>query len=95
MRALSVELTNHILSLLEFGHSTNHILSSTGVHHTTIIRLHSKHLLDHYRFSRGPPQKVSPTDIHHATQLIGSGNAENAIQLVKILQDIMNIPISS
>jgi len=76
MRALSAELTNHILSLLEFGHSTYHTLSSTGVHHTTIIRLHSKHLLDHYKFCKGPPQNLSPIDIHHAFQLIGSGKAE-------------------
>jgi len=95
MRTLSAELTNHILSLLELGYSAHNISSSTGVHHTTIIRLHSKHFPDLHKSSGGHPHKLSPTDIRHATHLIGSGKAENAVQLAKTLQDIKNIPISS
>src|SRR5258707_9074525 len=86
MRTLSAELTNHILSLLELGYSAHNISSSTGVHHTTIIRLHSKHFPDLHKSSGGHPHKLSPTDIHHATHLIGSGKAENAVQLAKTLQ---------
>src|SRR5258705_1361572 len=95
MRTPSAELTNHIFSLLELGYSAHNISSSTGVHHTTIIRLHSKHFPDLHKSSGGHPHKLSPTDIRHATHLIGSGKAENAVQLAKTLQDITNIPISS
>jgi len=73
MRTLSAELTNHILSLLELGYSAHNISSSTGVHHTTIIRLCSKHFPDLHKSSGGRPHKLSPTDIHHATRLINSG----------------------
>src|SRR5258706_14659747 len=83
MRTLSAELTNHIFSLLELGYSAHNISSSTGFHHKTIIRLHSKHFPDLHKSSGGCPHKLSPTDICHATHLFGSGKAENAGQLKK------------
>ena len=43
MKALSVAQHNHILSLLDSGHSGHEISSQTGVSNATISRLYSRH----------------------------------------------------
>ena len=94
MKSLSIEQTHHIISLLELGHSTHQIAHSTGLNQSTISRLHSKHLPNLPKASGGHPSIISPVDMCHAIHLIGSGKAENAVQVTKTLQDVKNCSIS-
>ena len=45
--------------------------------------------------SGGHPTLITLADICHAIHLIGTGKAENAVQVTKTLQDVKNHPISS
>src|SRR5882724_5931337 len=95
MKPLSPAQRNCILSLLDAGQSSHQISSTTGVHHSTISRLHSKYLPHLHKPSGGPPFKLSAADTHYAQQLITSGKAENASQITKTLMGIKNEPLSS
>ena len=45
--------------------------------------------------SGGHPSKLSEQDIRYAIRLIGTGKAENAVQVTKALQDSTNQPLSA
>ena len=94
MRTLSLTQMNRILSMLDAGHSTHHIGSITGVHATTISRLHSKELSELHKSSDGCPTMLSPTNICHAIHLITTKKAENAVQVTKSLKTITNQSLS-
>jgi len=95
MKPLSAAQHQHILSLLEAGQSSHQISSSTGVHATTISRLHRKHHPYLPKSSGGHLPKLSPSNICHGIHLISSGKAENAVQVTRTLQDIINQPLSA
>ena len=79
MQALPVVQHNHILSLLDSGHSGHDISPQTGVSNTTISRLCSRHHSYIKKASGGHPSELSEQDLHYATQLIGTGRAENTV----------------
>jgi len=95
MRSLSPALTQHILHLLDSGQSAHQISDSTGVHTSTILRLHSKHHSSLQKSSGGRPSLLSPANIRHGVHLITSLKAENAVQVSKTLGSIINQPISA
>lgn len=95
MKSLSPVQVDYILSQLDAGHSTSHIQLSTGVGHATICRLRSKHRPDLPKAVGGCPSKLSPANIRHAVHLISSQKAENAVQVTRTLQDIINAPLST
>jgi transposase len=94
MRTLSLTLKNHILSMLDAGHSAHSIASTTGVHASTISRLCSKERSELNKSSGGRPTKLSPTNIRHAVHLITTRKAENAVQVTKSLRNITNQSLS-
>ena len=94
MKAVSAAQCNHILSLLDSGHSGYDIHSQTGVSVASISRLHSRHCPYIKKASGGRPSKLSEQNIRYAIQLIGTGKAENAVQVTKALQDSTNQPPS-
>ena len=94
MKSLSADQTNQILVLLDLGQSTHQISLATGVNHSTISRIHSKLHPDLAKSPGGCPSLIAPTDICHAMQLIGTGKAENAVQVTRTLQDVKNQSIS-
>jgi transposase len=93
MRSLSQTQQNNILSLIDSNHSVRHIASITHVHPSTISRLRSKHRSTLQKSSGGRPAKLSPSDIRHATYLIHSQKAENAVQVTKALCSIKKTSI--
>jgi hypothetical protein len=95
MQPLSAAQRNHILSLLDSGHSAHQISSSTGVHHTTISKLHRQYCPYLQKHSGGCPKRLSEADTCYALHLITSRKAENAVQVTKTLQDITNQPLSA
>src|SRR6266566_3102842 len=94
MRTLSLTQKNYILSMLNAGHSAHSIGSITGVHTSTIFRLHSKECSELHKSSGGHPTKLSPTNIHHAVHFITTRKAENAVQVTKSLKNITNQSLS-
>jgi transposase len=95
MQPLTPNQSSHILSLLVEGLSAHSIASSTGVSYSSITRLRSKHLPHLLKSSGGRPTKLSPSNIRYAQRLIGTGKVENAVQVTKALQDIINQPLSA
>src|SRR6266436_5390916 len=94
MRSLSLALKNTILTMLDAGHSAHSISSTTGVHTSTITKLHSKEHSRLQKSSGGCPKKLSPANIYHAVHLITSQKAENAVQVTKALSNITNQSLS-
>jgi len=94
MKTLSPAECNHILSLLDSGHSGHEISSITGAGTATISRLRSRYRPYLHKSSGGRPSKLSTTDIRHAIRLIGTGKADNAVEVTKVLKDVINQPLS-
>jgi transposase len=95
MQPLTPNQSSHILSLLVEGFSAHSIASSTGVSYSSITRLRSKHLPHLLKSSGGRPTKLSPSNICYAQHLIGTGKVENAVQVTKVLQGVINQPLST
>ena len=95
MRSLSISQHNHILSLLDSGHSAYQIQFSTGVHVSTISRLCSKHRSSLQKSLGGRPAKLTTADIHHAACLVTSKKAETTSQVTRLLQNIINQSLST
>jgi transposase len=95
MKAISAPQQAHIISLLTAGHSAHEASSITGIHHTTISRLHRQHCPYLPRQPGGCPTKLSARNINHAIQLISSGKADTAVDVTRALKDIINQPLSS
>jgi transposase len=95
MHPLSAAGQNHILSLLDAGHSAKRIAASTGYGIATVSRLRSKHRPQLSTPSAGRPAKLSSTNIHHAQHLISSGKAETAVDVAKVLANVTNQSISA
>ena len=95
MKALTPHQRNNILSLLDSGYSAHQISSSTGVHHTTISKLHRQYCPYLKKQSGGRPSKLSDADVRYAQHLITSRKAETAVQITRTLKDIINQPLSA
>ena len=80
--------------MLDAGHSTHSISSATGIHPSTISRLHFKKCSELQNSVGDCPFKLSPTNVCHAIHLITSHKAENAVQVTKTLSNIINQPLS-
>ena len=95
MQPLSTAQCNYILSLLDSGHSAHQISSSTGLHISTISRLHRKHHPYLHKLIGEHPPKLSEADTRYAQHLITSRKAENASQITQILKEITNQSLTS
>ena len=94
MKTIASAQRDHILSLLDSGHSGYEISAQTGVSSATISRLRLRHRPYLQKAPGGRPSKLSDKDVRHAVRLIGTGKAENAVEVAKTLQDVINQPIS-
>ena len=90
MHPISATSQNHILSLLDAGHSAKHIAASTGYGIATISRLCSKHRPHLSKSSGGHPPKLSTANIRFAQRLISSGKADTAVDVTKTLCNVTN-----
>ena len=93
MRALPSAKRQHILSLLDAGHTAKRIAASTGHGIGTISRLRSKHCSHLPKSLGGHPAKLSPANICHAQHLISSGKADTAVDVAKALGTVTNQPL--
>ena len=88
MKSLSAPQPAQLISLLENGKSTRQIASVMGIHYSTISKFQSKHLPDLKMAKDGRPLKLTPADVRHATRLVLTGKAENAVQVTHVLGNI-------
>src|SRR3954464_9152659 len=95
MKDTSTAQINQVVSLLNSGHTGYQISIQTGLSTATISRICSKHCSNLPKSSGGHSSKLSENDIHYATQLIGTGKAENAVQVAKSLQEVTNQSLSA
>ena len=95
MRTLSAASQNHILSLLDAGHSVRQIAAATGHDIGSISRLSSKHRSHLSKSVEGRPSKLSSANIRHAQRLISSGRANTAVDVAKVLTNVINQPLSA
>lgn len=94
MHSLTPAQQQHIISLLNAGHSAKSIASSTGHGLATISRLRFKHCPHLKKSFGGHPKKLSPTNRRHAMHLITSRRAETAVDVAKSLRTIVDQPLS-
>ena len=95
MKHISQQQLDNILSLLDQGISSiREIASLTGVHYSTVSRVRSQYRGNLEKGSGGHPPKLSDTAKRHAMQLIGSGQADTAIDVAKKLQNTLEQPVS-
>src|SRR5215469_2041447 len=90
MKPTAAADSTYILSLLDLCYSHRQISSKTGVSKTTVTRLCSRHRPYLKKHPGGQPLKLSETSVRYALRLIGSGKADNAVQVTKSLQEITN-----
>ena len=95
MHTLSPASQNHILSLLDAGHTASHIAASTGYGIATVSRLRSKHRPHLSKSLGGRPSKLSPVNIRHAQRLISSGKVDTAVDVAKALRNVTNQSLSA
>ena len=95
MQKLSQQFIANILFLLNQGHSVRKIASSTGVCHTTVLRLSRQHPSTSPRPSAGWSSKLLSTNIRHAACLISSSKADTAVDVTKTLQLGGSGPVST
>jgi len=95
VKSISPTQKQNILSMLDAGQSANSIASATGLYLSTISRICSKERSELQKAARGYPSKLSSANICHAIHLISSEKAENAVQAIKALTNIVNQPLST
>jgi transposase len=95
MKALSSTKVDLVVQMLKSGHSGRHISSTLDISIASISKIRLKHCPDIPKSSGGRPTKLSPANIHYATHLIERGKADNAAQVTRTLQNIINQPLSS
>ena len=94
MKFLSTDQVNQVIAFLELGQTTRQISASTGFSNSTISHIRTEHCPNLPKATGGRPSIISPTDKWHAIRLLGTGKAENAVQITKTLQDVKNHSIS-
>ena len=94
MKATSSDTGAQIISLLSAGHSLRHIACQAHCGVNTVSRIWSEHLADAPRAAGGQPSKLTPTNVHHAIHLLGSGRAKNAVQVTREHRDITNTSLT-
>ena len=95
MRSISSTQRNTNLSMLDAGQSAHSIASATGLHVSTISRLHSKEHSELQKAAGGCPSELSSANMHYVICLISSGRTENAVQVTKALTNVVNQPLSA
>lgn len=94
MRSLSNAQKSDILTLLNTGISAVKISSQLKVHPSTISRLRSQYCPDLPKSSGGRPSKLSSANINYAKCIVRMGKVDNAVQVTKVLRNVINQPIS-
>ncbi|KAF5314417.1 hypothetical protein D9619_011833 [Psilocybe cf. subviscida] len=94
MRSLTPAQRTRVLELLDQGHSSHAISTTTGISVGSISNIRTKHRSTLSKSAGGRPRKLSPANTQYAIRLITSQKAENATEVAKSLQNITNTSFS-
>lgn len=94
MKPISPKDLQHILYLLDSGHSGHSISKATGISTGSISNIRKKHRPTLLSSSGGCPKKLSPANIHYAVRQMTTSKADNATQLTSTLSTIIDQPLS-
>ena len=94
MHCLSSAHIEEILCLIDSHKSAHEISSITGIGLTTVTRYWSEHRSHVPKPSGGCPKELTDANLRHATCLIHSGKADNAVQITRSLCTITNQSLS-
>jgi hypothetical protein len=94
MHRLTSVCIEEILSLIDSDKSAHEICSITGIGLTTVTHYWSEHRPQVPKPSGGRSKKLTDANLHHATCLIRSGEADNAVQVTQSLRTITNQSLS-
>ena len=81
LKPLSIDETNNIFSWPHAGQSAREVSRSGGRDLATTSRIHQEHSSILTKAIGGRPPKLTSTNIHHASCLIGTKKADNAVQV--------------
>ena len=95
MHPKSFAQKENILSLAFYGISTHYVASKLGIGKFTVSRTLKNLLPNHQTPATGHPSKLSATDQHAALTQIITGEAANAVQAIKHINNIISTPVSS
>ena len=95
MKSLSPVSCDHIITMLQFGVFGHSIHHATDVSLGTILMLRSQHCFETPKSLGGCPIKLTSANITYAKRLIRMQKADNAVQVTKSLEDVINQSISS
>jgi transposase len=94
MKKLSSSQVEHILFLLDQGHSANAISKSTGVSIGKVSSLRSEHCPDLPKSVSGRPHLLTPRDIEYTKHNMRRGKITNAVQAARALQNVTNTRVT-
>ena len=95
MKSLSPATCDHVITMLQSGVSGHSIHHATGVSLGTISKLCSQHCFETPKSLGSCPIKLTSANITYAKHLIRMQKADNAVQVTKSLEDVINQSISS
>src|SRR5712672_2572397 len=85
---------NHILSMLDAGHSVYYNAFAADVHAFTMSKLCSRKHSELQKYTGGCPTKIPPPNILSTIHFISIYKAESAVQMTQTLRNIINKPLS-
>ncbi|CCA71915.1 related to transposase-Wolbachia endosymbiont [Serendipita indica DSM 11827] len=86
MRRHPTAKLQRVIELLELGKSISQTMALTGISKGSISRIRSEYCPNLQERPSGRPRKLSGPDMHYARHLIRSGQAKNAVALIKQLK---------
>jgi hypothetical protein len=95
MHKVTTAQTNCVLALLDSGTSGAKISKELGLGLGTISRIRSQHHSNLPKSSGGCPVKLSSANIDYARHIICMEKVDNAVQVAKTLQNVINQSISA
>ena len=90
MHKISIAQTHQVLALLDSGTSSAKIPQELGLGLGNISHIYSQHYSNLPKSSGGCPVKLSSANINYGWCIICMGKVDNALQMDKALQDVIN-----
>ena len=95
MKAISKDLLNNILALINQGYSMRAIASRLNVSKSTVSRIYHQHHLSFDKLIGGRPVKLTSQDRRSLVRFVTSGVADNAVKAAKMLSNINDSTVSA
>ncbi|GJJ13500.1 hypothetical protein Clacol_007754 [Clathrus columnatus] len=89
------ERVDSVIALLDSGATVREIVRRVGISHGSVTKIRKYYRPDLPKASGGRPQLLSSSDVRYAIHCIGSGKADTAVQVQKLIQALSNIQFAT